>query len=35
MMGSLLQQVTATLGIDIAKVITGSSPNGTVTPERS
>jgi flotillin len=35
MMGSLLQQVTATLGIDIAKVITGSSANDTSTPERS
>ena len=27
-MGSLLEQVTKTLGVDIAKVITGNSPNG-------
>jgi flotillin len=33
-MAALLEQVTRTLGIDIAKVITGSSPNGAST-ERS
>jgi hypothetical protein len=27
-MAALLEQVTKTLGIDIAKVITGNSPNG-------
>ena len=27
-MGSLLEQVTKTLGVDIAKVITGNSTNG-------